>query len=216
MDAFWQWHASPPISSSMIFRPDTYSDALPERPSRLDERLRGTEQELTRGAWMTSNTRLGEFSLRGEAIRTGKEAEFEPILSHLVDAQHLDLKLPDRTGDIRVLVFDAPEHAMEYLALLRAEQTVEGQLLAKMLGVTVEVSYNEVKGVEGDASLLRTQRIPMGHGGYRETRTAWVVRDAQVVSVVATGFRPGLRLANTLNAVFDNLDAALPPADGSD
>ncbi|MEZ4320137.1 MAG: hypothetical protein R3F61_21840 [Myxococcota bacterium] len=206
MDAFWAWHAAPPISSSMIFRPETYGTELPDREVDLADVLRGTDQDLTRGEWMASNTRLGEYTLRGEAIRTGKEAEFDPILAHLLDAQHLDLTLPDRTGDIRVMVFDAPDQALAYLALLRAEQTVEGQLLAKMLGVTVEVTYSDVNGVDGDASLLRTQRIPVGAGVYREERTAWVVRGPNVVAVKAASFRPGLRLAATLNAVFDRLE----------
>ncbi|MCB9679737.1 MAG: hypothetical protein H6737_31815 [Alphaproteobacteria bacterium] len=211
MEGFWRWHAQPPVSSSMIFRPATYATELPPRPVDLAEVLRGTDQKLTQGPWMASNTRLGEYTLRGEAIRTGKEEEFDPILAHLVDAQHLDLTLPDRKGDIRVMVFDAPEQAKAYLDLLRAEQTVEGQLLAKMLGVTVEVTYTEVNGVDGDASLLRTQRVPVGVGVYREERTAWVVRGRHVVAVNAASFRPGLRLAATLNAVFANLEAAGTP-----
>jgi hypothetical protein len=209
MDAFWAWHAAPPISSSMIFRPETYDTALPERPLGLDEVLRGTEQQLTRGEWMVSNTRLGEYALRGEAIRTGKEAELDAVLGHLVDAQHLDLSLPDRTGDIRVLVFDGSEPAREYLALLRAEQTVEGQLLAKMLGRPVEVLYEELSGLEVDvdASLQRTQRIAGGSGTWQEQYTAWVVRGPYVVAVQASDFRPGLRLKRTLRAVLDRLPA---------
>lgn len=205
MDAYWQWHAVPPVSSSMLFRPETYATDLPPRALPYEEVLRGTEQSLTQGEWMTSNTRLGEYALRGDAIRTGKEDEFEPILSHLLDAQHLDLEMPGRQGDIRILAFDGPEHARAYLTLLRAEQTVEGQTLAKMLGVTVEVTYSELSEVEGDGSLLRTQRIPLGQG-YAETRTAWVVRGSDIVSVEASKFRPGLRLANTINAVFQQLD----------
>jgi len=205
MEAFWKWHAAPPVSSSMIFRPETYSTELPARALDLPEVLRGTEQQLTRADWMTSNTRLGEFALRGDAIRTGKEAEFEPLLAHLVDAQHLDLSLPDRSGDIRVLVFDSPDNAGAYLELLRAEQTVEGQLLAKMLGVTVEVTYAEVKGVSADATLLRSQFVPIGDGRFREERTAWAQRGPYIVAVKAARFRPGLRLANTLNAVLERL-----------
>lgn len=210
MDAFWQWHAAPPVSSSMVFRPETYATELTERPAKLDETLRGTEQQLTQGEWMTSNTRLGEYVLRGEAIRAGKEAEFDTILDHLLDAQHLDLAMSDRTGDIRLMVFDAPEQAMAYLKLLRAEQTVEGQNLAKMLGVTVEVTYAELKGVEGDATLLRTQRVPVGGGRFKEQRTAWAVRGPYVAAVMAKDFRPGLRLANTLNAVLSKLEGAQP------
>ncbi len=208
MEAFWQWHAEPPVSSSMIFRPQTYSTELPERPLELDAVLRGTEQSLTRGDWMVSNTRLGEYALRGEAIRTGKEAELDEVLAHLVDAQHLDLTLPDRTGDIRVLVFDGEQPARDYLALLRAEQTVEGQLLAKMIGRPVEVTYEELSGldVEVDASLKRTQRIQGGSGTWQEEYTAWVVRGPYIVAVTAQNFRPGLRLKRTLVAVLESLD----------
>ena len=208
MDAFWAWHAEPPISSSMIFRPETYDTTLPERPLGLDTVLRGTEQKLTRGEWMVSNTRLGEYALRGEAIRTGKEVELDAILSHLVDAQHLDLTLPDRTGDVRVLVFDAEQPARDYLALLRAEQTVEGQLLAKMVGRPVEVTYQDLAGleVEVDASLLRTQRIAGGSGTWQEEYTAWIVKGPHVVAVRASDFRPGLRLKRTITAVVQNLE----------
>lgn len=206
MGGFWRWHADPPASTSMVFRPIEYDPALPPRALDWAAVLRGADQALTEGVWMASNTRLGEFSLRGDAIRTGHEPEFEPILEHLVDAQLLDLVRSDRTGDVRVMVFDAPEHARAYLDLLRAEQTEEGRILARLLGVTVEVTYAEVNGVRGDASLLRTQRVPMA-GGYKEQRTAWVARGADVVAVRAEGFRPGVRLADTLNLVFDQLDA---------
>ncbi|MCA9569096.1 MAG: hypothetical protein KC656_14710 [Myxococcales bacterium] len=211
MDAFWAWHHAPPASSSMIFRPDTYSPTPPTRDLDYAAVLRGTDQALTRGAWLAANSRLGEYVLRGEAIRTGKEDELEAVLAHLVDAQRLELTLPDRAGDIRYLRFDGAEVAREYLALLRAEQTVEGQRLARQLGVTVEVTYAPVNDVEGDASLLRTQRIPTGGGSFVESRTAWVARGPDVVQVAAERFRPGLRLANTIEAVFSQLEAVRAP-----
>jgi hypothetical protein len=214
MDAFWAWHAAPPASSSAIFRPSTYSPEVPDRSLDWAAVLRGTEQALTTGDWMASNTRLGEYTLRGEAIRTGHEADFEPLLAHLVDAQRLELLMADRGGDIRVMVFDAPEHARAYLELLRAEQTEEGRRLAKSIGRTVEVTYTEVSGVQGDSSLLRTQRIAGDDGISNEVRTAWVARGADVVAVEATKFRPGVRLAATLNAVFAQLDAVRSGAGG--
>lgn len=205
MDGFWKWTEHPPASSSMLFRPATYDPTpVPEPP--LAQVLRGTEQLLTQGDWLVSNSRLGEYELRGAAIRTGKVEAFEPVLAELQQAQHLDLRMQDgRTGDIAVLRFATPEAAEAYVKLLRAEQTIEGQYLAKQLGRTVEVTYTDVAGVEGDSSLLRTQRIPMGGGTYLETRTAWVARGSDIVMVEAERFRPGLRLAATLNGVFERL-----------
>lgn len=213
MEGFWAWHDAPPARSSMLFDPSSY-DPVVRATAELADALRGTEQLLTRGEWLTSNTRLGAYELRGDALRTGKEEAFDEVFSHLNDAQHLDLDMPGggRSGDIRILRFDEAQAALDYVGLLRAEQTVEAQFLAKQLGVTVEVSYNEVKGVAGDISLLRTQRVPVGGGSYRETRTAWVARGADIVAVTAVGFRPGLRLANTLNGVFAALEGA-PPED---
>lgn len=205
IEAFWTWHAHPPASSSMLFAPETYSADPPTRAADFASVLRGTEQLLTRGDWLVSNTRLGEYDLRGDAIRTNKEAEFEDVLAHLIDAQNLNLEMRGRGGNIGILRFDSPDAARAYVTLLRAEQTVEGQFLAKAMGVTVEVTYSEVQGVEGDASLLRTQRVPMGTS-YKESRTAWVARGNDIVTVTATDFRPGLRLANTLNGVFERLE----------
>lgn len=207
LDGFWAWHESPPASSRALFRPELYSPDVPRRSMDYAAVLQGVDQRLTRGPWMVTNSRLGEYVLRGEAIRTGHEADFDAVLADLVDAQVLDLELPDREADVRYLQFRTPESARAYLTLLRAEQTMEGAHLAKKLGVTVEVTYGVVNDVEGDASLLRTQRVPAGGGRFVETRTAWVVRGADVVAVTAARFRPGLRLANTVGAVFDNLDA---------
>jgi hypothetical protein len=206
MDGFWRWHEAPPASSRALFRPRLYEAEPSTRNMDYAAVLRGVDQVLTRGAWLVTNSRLGEYVLRGEAIRTGKEEAFDAVLEELVDAQILDLTLPDRTGDVRYLQFARPEAARRYLELLRAEQTVEGQILAARLGVTVEVTYGAVPDVAGDASLLRTQRVPTGGGRFLETRTAWVVRGADVVAVNAHRFRPGLRLARTVNAVFENLE----------
>lgn len=204
MEAFWRWNRRPPLDSAAIFEPDAATWELPESPVDPASLLAGVEQELTRGDWLVASSRLGPWTLRGEALRTGHLEQADRTLAHLRSAWVLDLSLPDRSGDIRHLVFDSPEQARAYVALLRAEATDEARFLAATLGTGVQVEYAAVE-VDGDADLLRTQRVPGASGTALESHTGWVVRGPVVVAVTARGFRPGLRLGRTIAAVFDRM-----------
>jgi len=214
-DKMWEVLAHPPPNTAMLFRPETWA---PEAgPASLDYAaiLRGTEQHLTKGDWVISNTRLGELKLRSEASGSDTAPELEDILAHLEHAQALDLLRPDRSGAIRLLIFESAPWPTHYLDLLRREQTSAAAQVAAELDVPIEVLYQDLEtlrsALAADVATLRTERIPLPAGGHRESRSAWVARGDALVVVRATDFRPGVRLGKTVTEVFARLDAARDP-----
>ncbi len=208
MDRVWEIAARPPRDTATIFRPSRYGHR--EAPSKIDYAgvLRGTDQFLTRGDWVVANTRLGELALRGEATLAGEDEALDQILDHLIAAHQLDLQRPDRSGAIRLMVFTEPKWPAAYLELLRAQETDTSQRTAASLDVAVEVRYEPLPAVPGDLTAARVERVPIGGGRHHERRGAWVVRGNTLVVIDAEGFRPGLRLGRTFDAVFASLDGA--------
>jgi len=212
IEKMWEVMQNPPPNTAMLFRPESWSPEV--SPPALDhaEILRGTEQLLTKGEWVISNTTLGEITLRGEAVASGNEAELNRVLAHLEHAQALELMRPDRSGAIRLLMFDDATWPATYLALLRREETAASAQTAANRDVTVEVTYEPLpelrRALDADAATLRTERIPLANGRHRESRSAWVARRDALVVVRATDFRPGLRLGRTVEEVFSRLEEA--------
>ena len=114
---------------------------------------------------------------------------------------------PIGRAKIRLLEFDAPEHARSYLDALRTQRTADDALVASLSGQEIEVVWTPLTGVAGDLVVGRTLRIAGAGGTFTERHSAWVVRGATVVVVSADGFRPGLRLGWTVDAVYARLDA---------
>lgn len=205
VEQVWSALARPPGSTGMLFRPHSYT------PDRLDADLdygavlRGIDQELTRGDWMVTNSRLGEFDLRGEANRAGNEDQLDEILGHLRHARKLDLARPDRNGAVRLLVFDDAAWARAWLDLVRTQQTHDAAETAHILELDVQVRYEHFD-VDADDAILRVERIPLGVDEYREKHTAWVLRDDTMVVVEAERFAPGERLARVVETVLERLD----------
>jgi len=212
IEKMWKVMHNPPPTTGMLFRPESWAAEIAPPEMDYASVLRGTEQLLSKGEWIIANSKLGEFALRGEAIRSGDEEEFDRILAHLKDAHALTLERPDRKGAIRLLVFEDDTWPEQYLDLLRSEETASAAEIAAAMDVTVEVTYQPLPDLEeqvgADAATLRTQRVPIGGGRHRETRGAWVARGDTLVVVEAAQFRPGLRLGRTVEGVFSNLDAA--------
>ena len=207
-DAVWATLADPPRSTSAIFRPSRWGIPVQEPIFDAAALLRGLEQEITTGPWIVSNSRLGELSLREDAVNADAEEALEGILSHLEWAQVLNAERPDRQAELRIISFDSHESVQEWLDLLRNQQTASTDAVATLLGQPVDVVWSSLEGVPADESGLRTQRIPLDGGRWRESIAAYVVRGNTCVTVTAFDFRPGLRLGNTVNAVFARLDAA--------
>lgn len=212
VDGVWATLADPPRETAAIYRPERWGTPLPEPAIDYAAVLRGLEQEMTTGPWAVGNSRLGELVLRGEAVTADAEAELDEILGHLRWAQVLSAERPDRQIEIRILEFDGPESVQAWLALLRRQQDAVTSAQAELYGLPVDVKWTALDGVAGDESALRTQRIPQPGGRWKESVSAHVVRGSTCVVVTALDFRPGLRLGNTVNAVFARLDAARPVA----
>ncbi len=209
-DRVWEIVTTPPTRSAVVFRPETYG--IPKAPASVDysDVLVGTEQKLTKGAWLLANTRLGEYDLRGDAVYAGNEAAVAEVLSHLEAARMLSGSRLDNAGqgEIRILDFDDASWAATYLALLRDQENAQSSAIAAQLGMPVEVSYAPFEQVPSDDATLRVARLPDVGGTAMERHQAWVQRSDIVVVVSADNFRPGLRLGWTVEAVFEALDTA--------
>ncbi len=208
IDGVWATLAEPPRETAAIYRPQRWGIPLPEPPIDYAAVLRGLEQEMTTGPWAVSNSRLGELTLRGEAVRADAEAQLEGTLGQLRHAQVLSAERDDRQAELRILEFDSPESVQAWLALLRTQQDAVTAAQAERYGLPVDVKWTPLDEVAGDESALRTQRIPLSGGRWKESISAHVVRGSTCVIVTAVDFRPGLRLGNTVNAIFARLDAA--------
>lgn len=208
LDEVWAVASRPPVSSRGVFRPETWSVPRTVSPIDYPAVLRTTEQVLTEGPWAVQISTLGEFELRGEAIIGDNEAAFDEVMAHLGEAWVLSGTRPDRTGEIRILEFDAPEWTQRYLDVLRTQQTASASQLAKAIDHEVEVTWTTLDTVAGEPAIGRTSRVAGSGGTFTERHAAWVVRGGTVVVVSADAFRPGLRLGWTVDAVFARLDAA--------
>ncbi len=218
LERVWAVAARPPEQTRGVFRPEEWPSE--REPPSLDYAavLRGTEQLVTRGDWRIAISPLGEAPLWAEAYGAGDPARVHAVVGRIEEAWSLEAVRPDRQAQVRVVVFDGPEGARDYLALL--EQHAEG--LASRLGARlereVEVVSEAFEQVDGDVA-ARRRSVVVGLGGTRlERHSAWVVRDDTLVVVLTEDFRPGLRLGWTIESVFARLEAArrgdaLPPVE---
>lgn len=211
-DRMWATLEDPPGSTSQIWRPATYDPTVPTPPRDYTAVLRGVEQQLTKGDWLVANTRIGETTLRGDAVadKAGIPA-LEEALSHLRWAHGLELERADRKAEIRVLEFDEPAWARNWLELLRQQRTAVNASLAAAIGTPIEVITEPFTDAPGDDAVLRIERIPIGGGRHEERHQAWVVRGSTAVVVTAEHFRPGLRLGWTVEEVYRRLAAPEVP-----
>lgn len=209
IEQVWATLADPPTSTSMLFRPDTWQPGASGMDIDYASVLRGLEQVMQPGDWLVTNSRLGEFDLRGEAVKGGHEEDLERILWHLRHARRLDMAQPDRSGSVRLMVFDDPSWARAYLDLLRAQQTYESIENALLLDLPVEVTYGIFDQIPADDAFLRVERMPfLGASASAEKQAAWIVRDEVLVVVEVSRFSPGDSLARTAELVFERLEAA--------
>ncbi|MCB9683944.1 MAG: hypothetical protein H6738_01680 [Alphaproteobacteria bacterium] len=208
LDEVWAVAIHPPTLSSGVYRPETWQA---ERvPPDLDYAaiLKGTERQLTDEEWIVGISLLGEHDLRGEAIFGDNAEALADILAHLRQAWQLDGVRRDRKGQVRVLVFDAPDAAARYLEQLRAQATGQAAAMSEAIGHEVDVVFEPFEDVPADAALLRSSRLRGADGVLSERHVAWVVRGSTIVAVTADRFRPGLRLGWTVEEVYRRLEAA--------
>lgn len=208
VEQVWATLNDPPSSTSMLFRPHTWSPDVPRTDLDYAAVLRGIEQVLGDGDWLVTNSRLGEFDLRGEAAKAGNEAELDRILSHLRVARRLDAARPDRSGGARLLVFDDALWAQAYLDLLREQKTYDAIETALTLDMPIHVTYTVFDQIPADDAFLRVERMPLVGEFADETQSAWVLRDEVLVVVEASRFEPGDALGRAARLIFDRLATA--------
>ena len=197
----------PPATTAMIFRPHTYvPEPVAHEGLDLESALADVLPVLTRGEWQHISSPIGELALRTEAIRTDYEA-LQDILAHLHQAQTIRGWRPDRSAEVRALVFDTPQAAQRYLDLLRRENLTETRDAAAATGVPITITWSPFvfDALDYDKGIERIEQIPLAGGAFQEERAVWVARGALVVVVQTAGFRPGLRtgraVAHVLNAL---------------
>lgn len=205
VEQVWATLTDPPSSTSMLFRPETWSPEVPRTDIDYASVLRGVEQILGEGDWLVTNSRLGEFDLRGEATRAGNEADLDRILGHLRAARRLDAARPDRSGGARVLVFEDAFWARAYLDLLREQKTYGALETALTLDLPVHVTYTTFEQLPADDAFLRIQRMPLVGNLADESYSAWIQRDEVIVVVEASRFEPGDALGLAARQIFDRL-----------
>ncbi|MCA9489397.1 MAG: hypothetical protein KC621_05725 [Myxococcales bacterium] len=208
LDEVWEVAIHPPTLSSGVYRPETWR--AQRVPPDLDYAaiLKGTERKLTDEDWIVGISLLGEHDLRGEAIFGDNAEALSDILAHLRQAWQLDGALRDREGQIRILVFDAPDAATRYLEQLRAQATGEAATMSEAIGREVDVVFEPFEDAPGDSAVLRSSRVRGTDGVFSERHEAWVIRGATIVVVSAERFRPGLRLGWTVDEVYRRLEIA--------
>lgn len=208
LDEVWAVATAPPTLTSGVYRPETWRAA--RVPPDLDYAaiLKGTERKLTDQEWIIAISLLGEHDLRGEAIFGDNGAALDDILAHLRQAWQLDGALPDRNGQVRILVFDGSDAAARYLEQLQVQAKGEARSMGEAIGREVDVLFEPFEDSTGDQALLRSSRIRGADGVFSERHAAWVRRGATLVVVTAERFRPGLRLGWTVDEVYARLDAA--------
>lgn len=201
-DKVWEALKQPPPRTSMIFRPETWSGAVHERPA-WGARLDGVEQKLTKGDWAVVAGPVGEYDLRADVAGL-PDPEVDAILEHLVHAHQQDLAMPDRQAHIRVLDFDEPSAPYRYIELLARGQESMAAALSRS-GEAWTVTVVPYEAIQGDAVVRRVVAPKAPHPSRLETQSVWVVRGTRLVVVQVQRFRPGLRMDWTLEEVFARL-----------
>ena len=198
----WTMLESPPRSSSMIWRPETYGSEVAEDPE-LAAKLDGLEALLTKGEWLAYTSTLGETTLREEALGWDQDALGE-VLSHLELGHLRSAEMPDRNSEIRVLLFDDAQWPLRYVELLETQNDAAVEAAAEMgMKLTMSVQSYELDA-EADKSVLRI--IAPEYGVRRERQAVWVARGPLLVVVATEGFRPGIRLDRAVAELFARLD----------
>jgi len=206
MDRVWALLRDPPPSTTMLFRPETYAPALPD-PVDYSAAMEGVEEVLTEGRWVAVHSRVGELTLRAEALRMDQEA-LDEILRHIEDGFVKEAFKPDRTVRIRILDFDDPQWPLAYIDLLSTqtaptpESTEHGTRLWR----------DEVgpwTGVEADRAIHRVAG-PSGLVRFEVTEV-WIARGDRLIVVQAEGFRPGIRMERAVERLLRQLEALEAP-----
>lgn len=215
--AFMEWHyedggtdrqwailADPPRTTTPVFRPERWGDER-EAPD-LREVLDGVEQHLTRGAWLAQTARVGEASLRVQAW--GSPGALE-AMDGLEGWQRVAAR-SDRS--VEVSVVRAADHAGA--CAWQAALVASGDLRGDGLGDRWSVTTSPMTAPAGAWAWVG------GPAGDRPSSSeVWVgvvTRGDLVVRAEATGFRPGLRLSGTLEAILEQLPEGPACADGSE
>jgi len=201
----WKVIAEPPASTSMIFRPATYSPTVSPGDD-YTAALDGIEDDLTEGAWVTVVGRVEELSLR-EDLQGGDPAEVREVLGRLRGGTERRAFRTDRTATLRVMHFEDPAAAKAMVALAAKPRPVEVPE-----GVQWRDESTPYEDVPADAAVLRVLG-PKQMGVGAETREVWLARGDLVVAIRTQGFRPGLRLRTALEDLLGRLPPS--PAPGS-
>ena len=119
LERVWAVALSPPTQTRALFRPETWPNPRPAPSVDYAAVPPGHRAARDPRGLAPFDLALGEAPLWAEAYGAGAPERVDAVLARIREAWSLEGVRPDRQAQIRVLVFDAPEGARDYLALLR-------------------------------------------------------------------------------------------------
>lgn len=199
----WEVLAKPPATTTMIYRPETYTAEL---PPHVDYRpvLEGVEQELSRGGWMLIPSVVGEYDLRNKA-RAMEPEVLETALQGYSYGWGISAIRPDRQADAAVMEFTSAEAAERWLSMMR--EHAESLKEQPTGGMPVSVLFEPFTIEGGPDAWIRTASLGSVQS---ETRLVLIPLEERLITIGVTGFRPGLRLDNAVRLVLERLDVIEP------
>jgi hypothetical protein len=142
MRRVWEILANPPVETSMIARPDTYS---PRAKAELDYAsiLNGVERDFGERKWTVKNVKVGQMLMRSAYANVEPTAR-EEIMANVSRAQTLVVQCaqPVSMADITIIVLDDPGFAPKFVAIL--EETARKNVAKMKTGAVLKVAGLEI------------------------------------------------------------------------
>lgn len=151
--AIWELLASPPVKTSMIAKPETYSPLREKKPDYA-KILEGLEKDFGDRKWTVTNMEIGEIMMRS-AYAALEEKEREEIISKVVHVQALIANCSDPVcmGNISLFVLKDPAFGPKMMKMIEemARKNVEKMKESPTLIVKDFVS-EDFPGIKADAA----------------------------------------------------------------
>jgi len=201
----WELLVRPPLISSMISHPETYSPGLPKRPDLTGAFVEAVA-EFRKNRWVVHEQELGEIHLRAMYASLEKEG-LNRLADNVIAARSLSLRSLARGEDFHLVLFALRDRkvASELIDLLALPVAEELKAWRQESGHRVKETRDaKLGGLVCDASRDLALVLADGHG--REVFSKRVVlasRGAVLVEATAVNHSiPSHKLARILDGVL--------------
>lgn len=152
-ELIWRILAAPPVETSMIAAPETYSPVRKERPDYA-KLLEGLEKEFGERDWVVRNVEMGQMMLRSSYA--GLDAsKREEMVSKLVHGQALIVVCPSpqAAGYVLLLVLKDPAYLPKFIATVeeQARRNVEKVKTGSVFKIE-NLRIGDFPGIQADVS----------------------------------------------------------------